>query len=178
MKLVQRSLSGRSFLLQFFQIMEEFGDKIPWLENLKPISYSTNPNYFKDQFLRRLGCDEEEIIPFQFVSDDESREYIGGLLHFPKSPENFLDSSNIEISEELASKGYRYISCLQVRRDLQRHGHGSTASLMALMEIRKTHSEFWGIASKAKTRQYYESLGATTLSPLENKDGLWIMTWQ
>src|SRR3989344_7969748 len=115
MQLISRSLRGRTFLIQFIEIMREFGAEIPWLEPLQNIAYATNAAYVRDRLLRAFSChDPSEVTPYQFVTADESREYVGGILHFTKTPEVFIDRSNQEIAERLTQEDFHYISCLQV----------------------------------------------------------------
>jgi GNAT superfamily N-acetyltransferase len=177
MRLVERSIRSRAFLLQYLQIMEEFGEEIPWLQPLKPISFSTNPNYFRDQFLRRLGCEEEEIVPYQLVMSDVPREFVGGILYFPRSPEGFKDRNNQEILERIDSEGYRFISCLQVRDVFRGQGYGATIMQRALGAILEEHKKIWGVVSNPSLLPWYASMGAKVLSPAENKDELWVVSF-
>lgn len=47
----------------------------------------------------------------------------------------------------------------------------------AVAAIRKTHGAAWGVVSNPRLLPWYASLGAELPSPVENKDGLWIVTW-
>ena len=69
MQLISRSLRGRTFLIQFIEIMREFGAEIPWLEPLQNIAYATNAAYVRDRLLRAFSChDPSEVTPYQFVT--------------------------------------------------------------------------------------------------------------
>lgn len=178
MHLIQRSLQGRSFLLQFFQIMEEFGDEIPWLQPLKGISYTTNGVYFRDQVIKRLGLkDIEHVTAFQFVTPGREHEYIGGVMRFAAIPEVFRDRDNQDIQARLVCEGYHFISCLQVRERYQGQGHGRLLMKKALNTILGTHGRVWGVVSKPSLISWYQSLGATLHSPHQNDDKLWIISW-
>lgn len=179
MQLTARSLKGRAFLLQFTQIMSEFGREIPWLEPLKTIAFSTNSTYFRDRFLCSLGCKEaEDVTPWQFVSSDESREYFGGILCFAHSPEKFRDRANQETLELLNHARYRFVSCLQVRDVLRGQGHGNELMKRALRAILARHEKVWGVASNFRLLPWYTSLGAKVHSPWVNRDNLWIVSWE
>ena len=170
-------IRSRSFLLQHMEVMNEFGEIIPWLEPLKSVTYSTNATYFRDRFLEHLGCDEEEVIPYQLTFSDDSKDYIGGIWHFPKSPENFKDRRNHDIAEKLNNEKHRYISCLQVRGPLRGTGHGREIMTGVLNEILNTHGKVWAVISNPELLPWYTSLGAKTHSPKENDDKLWIISW-
>lgn len=171
-------LRSRSFLLQHLEVMNEFGEIIPWLEPLKSITYSTNATHFRDRFLEHLGCNEEEIIPYQLTFSNNSREYIGGIWHFPNSPEKFKDKSNNETAEKLNHENYRYISCLQVREPLRKTGHGKQILTSVLNEILNTHGKVWAVVSNPELLPWYTSLGAKIESPTKNSDNLWIISWR
>lgn len=177
MQLVHQGLRSRSFLLQFFAIMEEFGDEIPWLDGLRGLTWSTNATFFRDHILRRLGCEEEGIVPYQFVTPDQQREFVGGVVHFTRSPENFRDRRNIEVMERLVTEGYHYISCLQVRSPFRGVGVGDTLMRRALRSIQASHSRVWGVVSHPELIPWYVGLGATVQSPRDNRDKLWIISW-
>jgi hypothetical protein len=178
MLLVQRSLRGRAFLLQFTEIVQEFGTVIPWLDPLRSIQYSTNGSHFRDRILQFLNCqDDSEITPLQFVTSDRSREYVGGIIRFAHSPERFVDIRNEAIQEQLAHDGFQFISCLQVRSTLRRQGHGHNLFRRALTTILTTHGKVWGVASDPSLIPWYVSLGAKSRSPVENRDNLWVLSW-
>lgn len=178
MRLVQRSLCGRAFLLQFMQIMEEFGDEIPWLEPLKGISYTTNGAYFRDQFIKGLGLKEEESVTvFQFVTPDREHQYVGGVIHFAHVPESFRDKGNQKIQSRLLSEGYHFISCLQVRDDQRGKGYGYELMRRALISVLNEHGKVWGVVSNPRLVTWYKSLGANLQSAQCNSDNLWIISW-
>jgi GNAT superfamily N-acetyltransferase len=179
MQLVTRSLRGRSFLLQFLEIMQEFGHEIPWLEPLRNIHYSTNATYFRDHVLKGLGCKEpEDIVPFQLVTTDPSREYLGGILHFPRTPDRFRDRRNQALLEQLTHERYSFFTCLQVRSVIRGHGYGNEIMRKALKAILAAHGKVLGVASNPDLLSWYASLGAKIRSPRENRDNLWIITWE
>lgn len=176
MRLITRSLSGRAFLLQFLEIMAEFGGEIPWLEPLQPIRFSTNGTWFRDQLLRALRQEEERIVPLQFVTSDRPGDFVGGMLHFPVSPEQFRDRENREIQERLTHQGASFISCLQVRDVCRGQGHGRDLLERSLQVLLRSHGRVWGVVSKPSLVTWYASFGFRLCSPRENEDKLWILT--
>lgn len=177
MQLVSQSLKSRAFLLQFIQIMHEFGHIIPWLEGLSGLEYSTSSQYFFDQVLLRLRFDRQEIIPFQFISSDESKEYLGGVLYFERSPENFKDHANRACAQYLIHQGFRYITCLQTR-ELYRNGCiGTTIMEQSLSLMLSQFNGIWGVVSEYDVLCWHLKRGAQLESPLINKDNLWIISW-
>lgn len=179
MHLVKRSLQSRDFLLQFFEIMQEFGNDILWLEPLKNIRYSTNGVYFRDQFIRSMGLyDQEEVTIFQFVTPDREHEYVAGVIRFAHVPESFEDLRNKEIQELLLSQGYHFISCLQMRDNYRGCGHGQALMQKALSSILEVHGRVWGVVFNPQLIPWYESLGATVRSSADNEDDLWIISWK
>ena len=177
MEVVQVDVRSRAFVLQFFEIMREFDSEIPWLHRLKGITYATNPTYFRDQLLLRLGCDEGEIVPYQLLDSAESKEFIGGLLHFPLSPERFQDKTNQAVLEQLAYEQYRYISCLQIRHGFRKYGYGNIVMRATLDSILEHYKKVWGVISDPQLLAWYVSLGGCMLSPWVNADKLWIIAW-
>lgn len=176
MRLIQRKLSGRAFLLQFMSVMEEFEEEIPWLE---PLPHATNGSYVRDRILQHFRCkDESEVIAMQFVTSDRPGFYFGGIIRFVRSPEIFLDTRNQEINERLSHLGYQFISCLQVREVHRGAGHGRAIMTKALRVVLSEHQKVWGVVSNPDLVAWYQSLGANVLSPRENKDDLWIVSWQ
>ncbi|HEY4493128.1 MAG TPA: GNAT family N-acetyltransferase [Candidatus Paceibacterota bacterium] len=157
--------------------MKEFGKIIPWLAPLRSIAYSTNARYFRDTFLSEFNCDEEDIIPYQLTDNDPGEDFIGGIWHFPKSPEKFIDSRNCEVAERLAFERYRYISCLHVRDVRRGKGSGRLIMRSALDSILKNHGSVWGVVSERDLVPWYQTLGAEVLSARQNKDNLWIVSW-
>ena len=179
MQLISRSLRGRTFLIQFIEIMREFGAEIPWLEPLQNVAYATNAVYVRDRLLRAFGCqDSSEVTPYQFVTSDESREYVGGIVHFAQTPEVFVDRENQGIAEHLAHEDFHYISCLQVRGVWRGQGQGSELMRRALAAILRTHPRVWGVASSFQLLPWYASFGGRIWSPRHNADNLWIVSWQ
>jgi GNAT superfamily N-acetyltransferase len=178
MQLVQSSLRSRSFLIQFYAILDQFGREIPWLTPLQSLSYTTNTTYFRDQLLRKLACEEEAVIPYQFVTTGESREFAGGVLHFPRSPERLKDKRHREIMERLAFENYHYVSCFQVRDVFRGQGTGTNLASRAISAILATHPKIWGVVSKPHLVSWYQRLGATVLSPQDNTDKLWVVAWE
>lgn len=179
MHLVKRRLAGRAFLLQFMELMREFGQVIPWLEPLRTVGYYTNGVYFRDSIMRSLDCREpDEVTPYQFVTSDVSREYIGGILHFARSPEVFVDCGNQALMEQLVAEGFQYITCLQVRNVLRGQGHGTAIMRRALKSILATHNKVWGAVSNPRLLPWYAHLGAHVRSGTHNEDKLWIVSWE
>ncbi len=179
MKLVQHSLGGRTFLLQFHQIMGEFGNVIPWLAPLHDIAFYTNPKRFEDHLLLRLGCnDREDLTPIQFVTPDESHDYVGGMIRLTKSPEKFIDFRNIETQGLLAHQRYHFVSCLQLRKEYRGKGFTNTLVKNAFQSVLDTHKKVWGVVSDPLLIRWYISLGGILRSPMENKDHLWIISWE
>ncbi len=176
--LVPVEVASRSFLLQFFSIMQEFGTEIPWLRPLHGIAYATNTTYFRDQMLLRMGIDEGDVFPYQVLTRDGAREYVAGILHFTQSPERFIDPVHVGLCEYLKSERYQYISCLQVRTGHRGVGMGDFAIRSALNVILARHERVWGVVAHRELLDWYVKLGATVLSPTHNKDNLWIISWR
>jgi hypothetical protein len=179
MLLVSQSLRSRAFLMQFIEVLQEFGGVIPWLDPLRSLRYITNTAHFRDKFLLSVCCkDESEIKPLQLVSSDRSHEYVGGIIHLAHSPEIFTDSRNQGMSELLAHEGYQFMTCLQVRTDRRNRGHGFDLFSRALRTILENHEKVWGVVSDPKLLSWYSSLGGEIRSPLDNQDCLWILSWE
>lgn len=179
MQLVTTQLEDRAFALQFFTIVREFGRVIPWLSRVTPLTYYTNPTHFRDQFLRRLGCtDPSDIIPYQFTRTDEGQEYVGGLLHFRQAPESFKDQKNRALLERLNAEQFRFITCLQVRGVHRRAGYGRQIMERGLTSILRVHGKVWGVVSEPHLLSWYQSMGAKMLSPRDNRDSLWLISWE
>jgi len=166
------SLRGRRFLIQFSEIMHEFGREIPWLDGMDEMRFATNGEWFLNELLRRLGQRNGIITPYQFVDGDKARSYVGGMLFFGQSPEVLRDPRNKRLAERLASDNAHFISCLQVRET--RRGVGIMATMMprAIRAIQAEHSAVWGVVSNPRLLPRYASLGAQTPSPIDNEDGL------
>jgi hypothetical protein len=171
------SLRGRRFLIQFYELMAEFGDEIPWLDGMNEMRFATNGEWFRDELLRRLGQRNGDITPYQFVDQDDAGTFVGGILHFEQSPECLRDIRNCEIVEELNSKGASYISCLQVRTPRRGVGAGKQMMRRAIDAILDHHGAVWGVVSDPKLIPLYESLGAERRSPIQNQDDLWVVGW-
>ena len=179
MQLVQSELTDRGFHIQFADVMREFGTVIPWLDPLRKVEFSTNPDYFRDKVLKGLRCrDESDITPLQLVTSDERREYVGGIIRLAHSPEKFVDSRNQELFERFSTQGYQFISCLQIRKDLRGGRLGPALMRDACDLFLKVYGKFWGVVSDFRLIQYYISIGAHLDSPLDNADRLWIVSWQ
>lgn len=179
MELIQRSLSSRVFLLQFLQIMSEFGNEIPWLSALQNLEWASNPRYFEEFLLTHFNCDNSSaIIPYQFISSDRSKEYYGGIIYFEKTPETFIDPMNIRILEQLENQHYWFGSCLQVRalHRSQKHGPNIMKRTTALMRDRL--NPFWGVLSNPRTLTWHLKSGARLLNSMPNKDNLYLITYE
>lgn len=177
MRLQPVSLRGRRFLIQFNEMMAEFGTVIPWLDGMNELRFATNGEWFRDELMRRLGQRDGNVTPYQFVDANGARTYAGGILLFGKSPETLRDRRNGEIAERLAHENSSFISCLQVRESRRERGLGTNLMTRAVATIRKTHGPVWGVVSDRRLLPWYGSLGASTPSPIENKDDLWIVSW-
>lgn len=177
MVLQQVSVRGRRFLVQFYEVMREFGREIPWLDGLDDLRYATNGEWFCDELARRTRQSDGTVTPYQFVDSDSARTFVGGILHFAKSPERFCDGRNIEVAERLQAEHASFISCLQVRPERRSHDVGKTMMLRSIAAIRAKHGAVWGVAPNIRLRDGYVTLGAQSCSPEENSDNLWIVHW-
>lgn len=177
MRLQTTNLHGRGFLIQFYEIMREFGEVIPWLDGMDEMRFATDGRWFCDELLRRLGQKNGRVTPYQFVDSDEARTFVGGILHFDVSPEHLRDPHNIDITQRLTLGGASYISCLQVRPSRREVGIGNSMMQQAIDAILTHHGAVWGVVSNPRLLSWYVSLGATIHSPLNNADDLWIVTW-
>jgi len=177
MRLQAVSLQGRRFAIQFGAITTQFGHVIPWLDGTQNLALATNGAYFRDEFLRHLHLDEGEITPYQFVLGDRSREFIGGVVAFARSPERFTDRRNLAIVEEIVASRSGFISYLQVLPSKQGGGNGDALMQRAIPIILGDRGSVWGVVSNPRLLPWYRSLGATTQSPVENRDNLWIVRW-
>ena len=171
------SLRGRRFLIQFYEVMREFGGEIPWLDGMNEMRFATNGAWFCEELQRRLGQREGTITPYQFVDEDDAGTFVGGILHFDHHPENLRDARNGEAVEHLMADGASYISCLQVRDPRRSAGVGTQMMQRAIDSILDRHGAVWGVVSDPQLIQWYRALGAELLSPLDNKDGFWIVNW-
>ena len=177
MKLQSVSLRGRRFFIQFYEIMHEFGQIIPWLDDLDEMRFATNGDWFCDELRRRLGQGNGMIVPYQFVDENRSRAFVGGILHFDQHPEKLRDTRNAETVERLQAEGFSYISCLQVREKRRGDGSGTEMMRRAISAILNRHGSVWGIVSDPCLIPWYKALNAQLLSPLDNSDKLWIVSW-
>lgn len=111
------------------------------------------------------------------MTSDESREFLGSVIHFKNSPEAFKDSRNQEIHEWLVGDGYHYLSCLQVRPEYRRTGLAGDIMNEVIQGFFERHQKVYAVIS-AHNRYVYHYLDGTCIrSKRENKDGLWIITW-
>lgn len=180
MQLVQRSLRGRAFALQFQQIMAEFGDEIPWLRPVQPIIFVTNPTYFEEQLVGGLGCqDRDEVTAFQFVTSTRASEFVGGMIHIARSPEHFASPENQVAMDRLVRDGHHFISCIQIRGPYQGMGHGRELFRRALASVLEKYGKAWGVVSTKRMLAWYLSLGLgiTAHSSPNNPEHLWILSW-
>lgn len=177
MRLQPISLRGRRFLIQFYEVMTEFGGVIPWLDGLDEMRFATNGEWFCDELLARLGQRQGRITPYQFVEVDDARYFVGGILHFDVSPERLRDRRNNGIVERLTSDGASYISCLQVREPRRGKGVGNEMMRRAIKAVLAKHGSVWGVVSNPGLLPWYASLGANLESPLNNQDDLWVVHW-
>ena len=175
MRLVKRSLSGRAFAIQFSEILSEFGEIIPWLKPIQSLRYATNGSFFRSEIESRLGC--EDLVPYQFTTHDQSRDFVGGVLHFPVSPEVFSDARNQSIARKLAEEDASYVTCLQVRDVLRGSGHGRQLMERAVNSIPLSHPKVWAVC-EPELVPWYQSFGARVLNRQDNSDDLIIIAWQ
>jgi len=178
MKIIECGLDSREFLIQFWEILQEFGTEIPWLEGLKKLRYVGNSTRFRDMLLTGLKMsDETGISPLQLVTSSEDREYVGGVLRFERAPEKFKDRKNLQIQEELEANGSQFLSCLQIRTDQRGGRHGPRLVKHTTDAMLARYGSFWAVVSDMRLIHWYESFGANLRSRLENQDGLWIISW-
>ena len=173
MRLVQRSLEGRAFAVQFSEIFKEFGQLIPWLRPTNHILFATNGAHFKREIEVILGAG---VVAYQLTDRDPARDFIGGMLHFPHSPENFIDPRNQDAANELTRSGSCFISCIQIRDVKRGSGYGMELVSKSLDTILNTYPSVWGVCDPELTT-WYEKLGAKVLSPQHNDDNLHIISW-
>ncbi len=178
MLLTRPSLKGRSFVIQFHEIIQEFGTCIPWLDPVRRLGFTTNGDCFRDQLLMAFGCDDEsDIVPLQFVTSNRAREHVGGIMLFRQSPEQFADRTNIEASEVLRASGFPFLSCFQVRGELRNRGHGPDLAKRVFATLLKSHGKMQWVVTNPRMLQWYLAMGATLHSPLVNQDGCWLMSY-
>jgi len=177
MRLETVGLTGRRFMIQFSEILREFGDEIPWLHGTRDLRFATNGRVFRDVFLRETEQFGGIVTPYQFVDNDAFGTLVGGVLHFDRSPEHFVDSRNIAIMETLMASGSNYLSCLQVRPYFQNRGIGQQMARRAAEVILRDRGCFWGVISHFELLPFYLNIGARLHSPRENQDNLWIISW-
>lgn len=177
MRLHTPNIRSRAFLLQFFAIMEEFGHEIPWLDGMGELRFATNADHFCNEIAKRTNQGDKKITPYQFIEDGDARTFVGGMLHFPKSPEVFRDTLNSAASEHLTSAGASFISCLQVRQPHQHHAVGRRMFRRTLDTILQEKGSIWGVISDPRLRTWYQSFNGHIWSPDDNKDNLWIVSW-
>jgi hypothetical protein len=176
MLLKKQIISSRAFLLQFMQIMQEFGGIIPWLKELENVCFYTNVKYFTRELSRTLGFSKEMIIPYQFLTSGSEREFFGGLLHFTKSPEKFKDKKLAKIKFELELKGASYLTCLHVRDIKRGQKTGTEIMRRIVFRILEAHPCIWGVCERDLV-EWYVSLGASILNNGDNYDGLAVISW-
>jgi len=177
MLLVKQEVGGRAFLLQFQEIMREFGSVIPWLREAHALHFATNGRYFKEQLHERIGCPQGTIVPYQLVSPDRSRDFVGSILHFSSTPENFQDPACEKLRHELVSRGAAYITCLQVREVKRGSGHGKEIIIRCIGRILREWPVVWAVC-EPELAIWYASLGATILSRGDNADHLAVISWE
>ncbi len=178
MLLVRQEIGGRAFLLQFLEVMQEFGHLIPWLCKAESARFVTNGACFKEELCRAIGCAQDNIVPYQLVSSDRAREFVGGVIHFTVSPERFSDPTLASLCRNLSTRGAAYISCLQVRH-VKRGvaGHGNEIVLRAINRILQTYPEVWGVC-EPRLVPWYASLGAKILNNGDNAERLAVVAWK
>ncbi len=176
MQLVSRSIAGRAFFPQFTEILGEFGEKIPWLRPAQDLRFITNSAYFRRKLESLLGCPEGGIVCYQLTAPTEGREYVGGVLYFPHSPERLVDPHNQALVEQLERAGASYISCLQVREVLRGAGHGTELLHKAMKTILRKHPVVWAVC-EPELLPWYQAGGAAVLNRPHNNDNLALIRW-
>lgn len=164
----------RTFLIQMFAILQEFGGQIPWLEPCEDALWYVHQETFLGRILSGLGVKSEHISPFALL--DQENQYLGGILHFGVSPEKFRDPKSITTQERLESEGYSYLTCLQIRDKFQGRGLGRTVMLEVLSLIHQQHSKVWAVVSDNQLVHWYTSLGFKVEQTADTRDGLWIIS--
>ena len=174
MYLQTNTLRSREFLIQMFAILQEFGAEIPWLQPCKDSMWYTNKNRFRDEILRSLGSEENQIHSFGILDNDT--QYIGGILHFTVSPERFQDSKSIDTQRRLEAEGFSYLTCLQIRDKFQRRRIGSKVMLETFSTLQKTYPKIWAVVSHSELLPWYISLGFKVEQTTDTRDNLWIIS--
>lgn len=177
MQLVPVGLRGRRFLIQYYAILAEFGKEIPWLDGMDDLRFATNGEWFRAELMQRTQQLDAPITPYQFVDADAPRSFLGGILHFPRSPERLRDHRNITLAKQLEADGSSFISCLQVQNPVRGRGIGNTMMKRALGTLLRTKGPVWGVVSNPRLLPWYRSIGGHTPSPANNRDRLWIVHW-
>lgn len=176
LKLQSVPLFGRNFLMQGFAIEAEFGGVIPWLEGFGELLYVQHIPTFVAR-LQELTQQDAPLTAYQFVTEDTHSDYLGGILHFERHPERFVDTRNVDFAEQLTAAGVSFISCLHVRPPYRGLGIGDPMMRRALSAIHAAHGSVWGVVSDPRLIPWHMSMGAQLLSPVDNRDNLWIMQW-
>ena len=77
MVLKSLDVKDRDFLIQFGDIVSEFGNEIPRLKKIANLKYITNTAIFEKKIFNTLGLNSSEIIkPYMITTDDKKAEYI------------------------------------------------------------------------------------------------------
>ena len=178
MGLKSLDLKDRSFLIQFGDIVSEFGHEIPRLKKIINLKYVTDKNVFEKEIFNLLGLEStEKIKPYILTTDDKREEYIWWILYFSKSPEKFEDPNNELIRKQLESEKYAYITCLQIRDNLRQNNYGTQILSKSGKDIlEEFHNVRW-VFSKQQLIQYYKYFGMEIVNNAQNKDGLFIWTF-
>ncbi len=167
-------MTDRTFLLQMFAILREFGQEIPWLSSCEDAIWYTQQEAFRDRILWGLGMGSEQIHPLTLL--DKDHQYLGGILHFTNSPERFRDPKSVATQRRLENQGYSYLTCLQIRDRFQGRGLGRNLMLQTLSTIHQLHPKVWAVVSHNELVQWYISLGFTIEQTPDTKDGLWVIS--
>ncbi|MDB5260659.1 MAG: hypothetical protein JWN37_890 [Candidatus Nomurabacteria bacterium] len=177
MLLLKKDVSGRAFLLQFIQLMNEFGPVIPWLKPLNHLSFCTNGRHFEREIYRTIGCDPGTILPYQFLTSGMDREFFGGVLHFEQSPERFTDPDLKYMQSTLEATGASYITCLHVRNVKRGEGWGAEIVRRSVRKVLEVHPVLWGVC-EPELSAWYEKLGASVLNAGDNSEHLAVISWR
>lgn len=177
MLLKKQAVSGRAFLLQFIQIMQEFGVIIPWLKKLKDLPFYTNSAYFEKELYRILDIPEGRIVPYQFLTSGIEKEFFGGCLHFSVSPEKFKDKQLANLQCKLELQGSSFLSCLYVRDIKRGQKIGTEIMQRVIKSILDVYPNIWGVCER-ELIDWYVSLGAIVLNNGDNSEKLALINWR
>jgi hypothetical protein len=178
MELLEPKVEDRTFLIQFWDIVSEFWNEIPWLKEIIDLKYITEWSIFKDEIFQTLWLDKtDSFTSYILTTNDRRKEYIWGLRTFSKSPEKFEDTNNEIVRKQLESADYAYITCLQIRDVLRWSNYWRELFAKALAQVLDRFEKVWWVVSHKELLPYYSYFGAKIENNIENKDNLTLITW-